>query len=194
MVATASGTVQTLFDFTRGPDQAGSWSEHSDTVRSSGMSKAVMVMQKTQLFQRAILFTLFNPQTNGSGFASVRCETNFDLSEFSNITIRCRGQGVNIKYKMLLRHKGLGKDSAVYGQIFSAPEKEFATVRLPLAEFKPYHRGRELPLETNPLDIAAITNVALKVDNGQYLPDNHPGVAALEIDWIKATKSSSATN
>ncbi|XP_046735767.1 uncharacterized protein LOC124405145 [Diprion similis] len=189
MVATASGTVQILFDFTRGSDQAGSWSEHSDTVKPSGMSKAVMVTQKTQQFQRVILFTLFNPQPNGSGFASVRCDTSFDLSEFNSITVRCRGQGVNTKYKMLLRHKGLGKDSAVYGQIFAAPEKEFATVRLPLAEFKPYHRGMELSLQTNPLDVTSITNVGLKVDNGQYLPENQPGVAALEIDWIKATKS-----
>lgn len=74
---------------------------------------------------------------------------------------------------------------------FQAPEKEFAVIKLPLGEFKPYHRGMELPLQSHPLDISAITNVGLKVDNGQYLPDNNPGVAALEIDWIKATRTSS---
>ncbi|XP_015595123.1 uncharacterized protein LOC107267659 isoform X2 [Cephus cinctus] len=118
MVATASGTVQTLFDFTRS-DQLTNWTENSDTIKSTGMSKAILVLQKTQVFQRAILFTLFNPQPNGSGFAAVRCETTFNLSDFNNIILKCRGQGMNVKYKMLLRHKGLGKDSAVYGQIFT---------------------------------------------------------------------------
>ncbi|XP_024940766.1 uncharacterized protein LOC107267659 isoform X3 [Cephus cinctus] len=152
------------------------------------MSKAILVLQKTQVFQRAILFTLFNPQPNGSGFAAVRCETTFNLSDFNNIILKCRGQGMNVKYKMLLRHKGLGKDSAVYGQIFTAPEGELAPVKLPLAEFKPYHRGQELSLQSHPLDTSTITNIGIKIDNGPYLPENQPGVAALEIDWIKATK------
>ena len=83
------------------------------------MSKAILVMQKTQIFQRAVLFTLFNPKPNGSGFAAVRCDTNFDLRQFQNIVIKCRGRGINQKYKMLLRHKGLFKDAVIYGQVFT---------------------------------------------------------------------------
>ncbi|XP_015112456.1 uncharacterized protein LOC107038088 [Diachasma alloeum] len=180
-------TSQTLFDFTR-TDQLGSWTECSDTVKTTGMSKAALVMQKTQLVQRAIFFTLFNPRPNRTGYAAVRCDTNFDLSGSNYITIKCRGQGTNWKYKMLLRHKGLDKNAVVYGQVFTAPENEFATIKLPLAEFRPYYRGQERPLEENPLDTSSITNIALKVDMGPYLPENQPGVAALEIDWIKATK------
>lgn len=67
-------------------------------------------------------------------------------------------------------------------------ENEFATVKLPLEDFKPYYRGLPLAAETHPLDLSAITNIGIKVDNGPYLPDNQPGVSALEIDWIKAVK------
>ncbi|XP_043476785.1 uncharacterized protein LOC122507882 isoform X1 [Leptopilina heterotoma] len=188
MVGTANcGTVQTLFDFTR-TDQLDSWTEYSDTIKPSGMSKAILVIQKTQLLQRAVLFTLFNPKPNGTGFAAIRCDTNFDLKQFQNIMIKCRGQGINQKYKMLLRHKGMGKDAVIYGQVFTAPENEFATIKLPLIDFKPYYRGQQLALDAYPLDISAITNIGIKVDNGPYLPDNQPGVSALEIDWIKAVK------
>lgn len=72
--------------------------------------------------------------------------------------------------------------------LFQAPENEFATIKLPLIDFKPYYRGQQLALDAYPLDISAITNIGIKVDNGPYLPDNQPGVSALEIDWIKAIK------
>lgn len=71
---------------------------------------------------------------------------------------------------------------------FKVTENEFVTVKLPLEDFKPYYRGLPLPSETHPLDLSAITNMGIKVDNGPYLPDNQPGVSALEIDWIKAVK------
>ena len=114
-------TVLTLFDFTR-LDQLDSWIENSDTIKPSGMSKAILVIQKTQIFQRAVLFTLFNPKPNGSGFAAIRCDTNFDLKQFQNIMIKCRAQGINQKYKMLLKHKGLCKDAVIYGQVFTVIE------------------------------------------------------------------------
>lgn len=113
-----SRTSQTLFDFTR-TDQLGNWTECSDTVKITGMSKAVFVIQKTQLIQRAILFTLFNPRPNRTGYAAVRCDTNFDLSGSKYIAIKCRGQGINYKYKMLLRHKGFDTNNVVYGQVFT---------------------------------------------------------------------------
>lgn len=67
-------------------------------------------------------------------------------------------------------------------------ENEFSTVKLQLDDFKPYYRGLPLPIETHPLDLSSITSMVIKIDNGPYLPDNRPGVSALEIDWIKAVK------
>lgn len=82
------------------------WTETSDTVRTVGKSKAILTLQISQLFQRAVLFTLLNPQPNGAGFAGVRKPTNFDLSQFKNMEITCRGQGQNSHYKITLRHRG----------------------------------------------------------------------------------------
>lgn len=69
------------------------------------MSKAVLVLQKTQRFQRGVLFTMLNPQPNGAGFAGFRTDTEFDLSDFKSIQLFCRGQGENYGYKVVLRHK-----------------------------------------------------------------------------------------
>ena len=44
--------------------------------------KATLVLQKTQLFQRAIFFALLNPQLDGSCFAMMKIDGNFDLSEY----------------------------------------------------------------------------------------------------------------
>lgn len=107
-----------MFDFTR-TEQVGNWIESSDTIKTTGMSKAVIAIQKTNLIQRGILFTLFNPRPNKLGYAAVKCDASFDLTGYNCITIKCRGQGVNLKYKMLLRHKGMDTNSIVYGQIFT---------------------------------------------------------------------------
>lgn len=46
----------------------------SDTVREVGKSKATLVAQQTQLFTRAVLFAILNPQENGACFAGMRAE------------------------------------------------------------------------------------------------------------------------
>lgn len=94
-----------LFDFTNA-QSVDEWREVSDTVRTVGKSKAVLTLQTSQLFQRAVFFTLLNPQPNGAGFAGVKKPVNFDLSSFKNIEITCRGQGQNNHYKISLRHRG----------------------------------------------------------------------------------------
>lgn len=95
------------------------WKEISDTVRTVGKSKAVLTLQTTQVFQRAIFFTLLNPQPNGAGFAGVRTMTKLNLSGFKNIEITCRGQGNNSHYKVILRHRGLhSNEDITYEQFF----------------------------------------------------------------------------
>lgn len=110
--------TMTLFDFTTMND-VNDWMESSDTVREVGMSKAVLTLQKTQLFQRAVFFTLLNPQANGAGFAGVRTLTNFNLTGYDTIDITCRAQG-NKHYKVVLRHRGMHRNSDIeYEQFFS---------------------------------------------------------------------------
>ncbi|XP_057327723.1 uncharacterized protein LOC130669065 [Microplitis mediator] len=181
------GNKLTLFDFTTASN-VNSWTEISDTVRTQGMSKAVLTLQKTQLFQRGIFFTLLNPQPNGAGFAGVRIPVNWDLTEYNNIEIKCRAQGNNEHYKIVLRHEGLASNEDIsYEQTFdvSLTDKEFTTISLPLKNFKPYYRGREIP-NGDPLDTANITMFGLQLYGGVYSPFKQYGVSALEVETITA--------
>nr|XP_034190783.1 uncharacterized protein LOC117609052 isoform X2 [Osmia lignaria] len=182
------GNKEILFDFTTA-DNVDNWTEVSDTVRTVGKSKAVLTLQKTQLFQHAIFFTLLNPQPNGAGFAGVETVTNLNLSNFENIKISCRGQGANSHYKVVLEHKGLHTNGNItYEQFFvaSMSDTDFSTVILPLASFKPYYRGREVP-NAEPLDTANITMIGLQIYGGVYLPIKQKGVSALEVQTISVS-------
>lgn len=101
-------------------DNLSDWIEQSDTVRTVGKSKAVIVLQKTQIFQRAVFFTLLNPQPNAAGFAGVRTETNLNLTGYTDININCRAQGENSGYKIVLRHRGENNEPfPTYEQFFN---------------------------------------------------------------------------
>jgi len=176
-----------LFDFTTLKNLDG-WREQSDPVREVGKSKASFVLQTTRVFQRAVLFTLLNPQPNGAGFAGVRTNTRLDLAKYSAIQIQLRGQGQNSGYKVCLRHKGLNNEPhPTYEQMFTAPMEKFAVVTLPLSEFKPFYRGRPLdPAEVGELDKSNITNFEFQIYGGVYLREKQAGASSLEIDWVKA--------
>lgn len=188
MFCLIKGHKEILFDFTT-VENVDNWKEISDTVRTVGKSKAVLVLQTTQIFQYAVFFTLLNPQLNGAGFAGIRTITNLNLSNFKNVEINCRGQGSNIYYKVVLRHKGLHSNKDItYEQFFTAPMSniDFSTVILPLKNFKPYYRGREVP-DVEPLDTANITMFGLQMYGGVYLPIKQKGVSALEVINISAS-------
>ncbi|KOC67605.1 hypothetical protein WH47_10380 [Habropoda laboriosa] len=60
---------------------------------------------------------------------------------------------------------------------------DFSSVVLPLTNFKPYYRGKEVP-DAEPLDTANITMLGLQVYGGVYLSIKQRGVSALEIKNI----------
>ncbi|XP_012281116.1 uncharacterized protein C9E9.15 [Orussus abietinus] len=184
----SGGSGRTLFDFTQ-TENVKNWMEQSDTVRTVGKSKAVLALQTTQMFRRAIFFTLLNPQPNGAGFAGMITATSLDLSNYQKFDIRCRGQGSNSHYKVLLRQWGMDPTLDVtYEQLFTAPmsSEEFSNVVLPFAEFKPFYRGREVP-DAEPLDTSNITSFGLQIYGGVYSPIKQSGVSALEIETISVT-------
>ncbi|KAK7793425.1 hypothetical protein R5R35_006986 [Gryllus longicercus] len=180
----------TLFDFTR-LHSVDDWMEQSDTVREVGKSKAVLVLQKTKVFQRAVFFFLLNPQPNGAGFAGVRISTSLDLHHYENIALKVRRQGNVPGYKIILRHKGLNDEPhPTYEQFFMVALNEFQVVNLPLADFKPFYRGRPLnESEVGSLDTRNITSFGVQVYGGVYLPVKQSGPSTLEVDWIKATNT-----
>lgn len=177
-----SPSSRSLFDFTT-LENLDDWHESSDTVREGGMSKANLVLQKTRVFQRAVFFTLLNPQPNGAGFAGMRTLVNLDLRGYSRISLVCRGQGQNFHYKVVLRHRGKhSSEDYEYEHMFEVP-KTFAEVDLQLDDFKAYWRGKEMPT-AEPLDLQHITMFGLQVYGGVYLSYKQSGVSALEIEKI----------
>lgn len=107
-----------LFDF-KSLKSVDEWKESSDTVRTVGKSKATLVLQKTELFENAIFFSLLHPQSNGACFAGVRIPVMFNLSDHKKITIRCRGEGENSRYKIVLKHNGqTSNNDTTYEHIF----------------------------------------------------------------------------
>ncbi|XP_073941653.1 uncharacterized protein isoform X2 [Choristoneura fumiferana] len=183
----SSNTVngeQYLFDF-NGADDVEGWQEQSDTVRSVGMSKAVLVMHQNTLYKRAIFFALLNPQMNGAGFAGVRALRRYDLTGHSKLQLRCRAQGQHNGFKVVLRHKDLNDEpNHSFEQFFQGPKDEFAVRDLAFSEFKAYYRGKRVSNET--LDISQISSIGIQMYGGVYQPVKQKGPATLEIDWIKA--------
>lgn len=106
------------------------WIEVSDTVRSVGKSKATLVLQTTVQFQNAVFFTLLNPQPNGAGFAGVRIPVTMDLSDYEEIAIRCRGQGENTRYKIVLGHNGYISNDITYEHVFMVRKILFLLLEL----------------------------------------------------------------
>ncbi|XP_065341264.1 uncharacterized protein LOC135940344 [Cloeon dipterum] len=174
-----------LFDFTT-LESVSDWTEMSDVVRTVGMSKATLTLQKTQVFQRAVFFSLLNPQPNGAGFAGVRKAVQLDLTGHTAIKVRARVQGPNLHYKMVLRHKGEQYEPfPTYENFFTAKPNEFEEINLPLSEFKAYYRGKPMP-DAEPLDLAQVSSVGLQVYGGVYSEQKQAGPGSMEIDWIKA--------
>ncbi|KAL4704068.1 hypothetical protein ACJJTC_001990 [Scirpophaga incertulas] len=174
-----------IFNFNNN-DGVDTWQEQSDTVRNVGMSKAVLVLHQNIGFQRAILFTLLNPQPNGAGFAGVRAIRKYNLTGYTMLQIRCRGQGEYSGFKVVLRHKDLNNEpNYSFEQNFQAPKDEFAVRNITFADFKAYYRGQKVN-NNEPLDISQISSLGIQAYGGVYLPVKQKGVATLEIDWIKA--------
>ena len=53
------------------------------------MSKAGFTLQKSRIFQRAVLFALLNPQPNGAGFAGVKTNLSLELEKTGEARAYC---------------------------------------------------------------------------------------------------------
>lgn len=60
------------------------------------------------------MFSMLNPQPNGAGFVGFGNHDGWDLSRFSGIELRVRGQGDNLIYKVNFKHKGQGDGTVSY--------------------------------------------------------------------------------
>ncbi|XP_050690494.1 uncharacterized protein LOC126982479 isoform X2 [Eriocheir sinensis] len=177
-------TSKMMYDF-RTLASVSDWVESSDTVREPGMSKGAFVLQKTKLFQRAVMFSMLNPQPNGAGFVGFYTDDHWDLGAYSGLELRVRSQGDNRVYKLNLRHNRQGTNEVAYETFYEVPKNEWTNVVLPFSAFKPYWRGQEVP-SAGPLNTANITSVTLQIVGGVYSDFKQHGTSSLEIDYIQA--------
>ncbi|MEJ2470432.1 MAG: CIA30 family protein [Desulfuromonadales bacterium] len=113
---------------------------------------------------------------NKGGFASIRSATGaFDLSPFSGLIIRVRGDGR--EYKLSLR-TDLFFDGISYQTSFATTKDHWEEIRLPFAAFAPTHHGVRLSTVA-PLEKAAVKSF------GFFIADRQAGPFQLDIAWIK---------
>ena len=123
LIALAYAESDFLFDFTA-MDNLDDWYETSDVIREPGKSKSSFVLQKTQLFQRAVFFALLNPQPDGSGFAGVDVNITADFSAYSGLELQLRSQSRDIyQWKVYLQTPDSYDRFTRYTQTFEVMKK-----------------------------------------------------------------------
>ncbi|KAL5249044.1 hypothetical protein ACHWQZ_G018022 [Mnemiopsis leidyi] len=181
-----------LFDFTTcSQSDIDAWREVSDTVRTVGMSKAVLALQTTRVFQRAVMFAVINPQPNGAGFAGM--QTAMPSSAASHVTstglrLQVRGQGELQYWKVVLTGKDqVGTNRTDYEQKFKLQKisnREFETVDLDFSKFGAYRRGKPVK-DAPPLDLANTGTFGFQTFGGVYDGYKQKGTGSLEIDSVE---------
>lgn len=115
-------------------------------------------------------------ESNG-GFASARTLPGPWIAAGTEaLVVRVRGDDQT--YQLRLRTTE-AFDGPSYSASFTAPAGEWAEITLPLADFRPTFRGREVRAE--PLLPESVKTLGLLIADGQE------GEFALEIDWIRTS-------
>jgi len=142
------------------------WQVVNDTVMG-GRSDSRFMLENGQLQFVGRL------NTNGGGFASLRSNRqNWDLSEFSVVRLKVRGDGRHYRFRLYVDN-----DRASYQSDFATVAGEWQVVELPIDEFQASWRGRRL--SRAPLAASKIAGMGL------ILADGIDGTFELTLDWIE---------
>ncbi|MBE0568144.1 MAG: CIA30 family protein [Deltaproteobacteria bacterium] len=127
-----------------------------------GVSNGVMeIAEGVGVFRGAVSLE------RGGGFASVRSEEGrFDLSGFTGLLVRARGDGR--RYGLRLRSSA-GFDGVNYHADFHPEAGVWTDVRIPFPDFRPVFRGQPVA-ESPPLDTADIRTFGLIIAGRQAGP------------------------
>lgn len=185
MASTDSSTeTRLIFDF-RNPEAPIQeiWGAVDDVVMG-GVSQSHMVA-----LDRSALFTGRVSTANSGGFASVRTrnfEPPLDLSGYSGIALRVRGDGK--RYKFILRDESRW-DGIGYSMSFDTVANTWITIQVPFSELVPVFRARILEdgQQVNPSQVRAFQVMLSKFEyNGDLNPTFEPGEFNLAIEMIQA--------
>lgn len=158
-----------LFDFSD-PATAGRWAAIDDRVMG-GVSRSSLCHVPEG---HAVFEGLVSLERNG-GFASVRSDPGpLGMAGATTCLIEARGDGRRYKLSLLTDD---GFDSVNYQAGFTPATEDWQTLRLPLADFRPSFRGREVR-GAPPLDGARIRQVGL------LIADRQAGTFSLQVRRI----------
>lgn len=160
-----------IFDLTS-PFQISNWRPIDDRIMGGvSESRANFIEGVGLRFNGAVSLA------NNGGFASIRSASkHFDLSAFSVINLRVRGDGNT--YKFSLRTDRFF-DGISYQMAFLTTN-QWQDISLPFRKFIPTHHGTILS-SAAPLDPANIQSF------GFFIADRQTGPFQLDVAWIKAT-------
>jgi monofunctional biosynthetic peptidoglycan transglycosylase len=166
--------MRVVVDFTEGEGIL--WSIVNDGVMGGRSTSKISLTD-----ERTALFTGFVSLENNGGFASTRAAfQSLDLSAYEGITLRVKGDGR--RYQLRFRQDGTF-DGVAYGVEFETTHGEWTEFDLPFETFQATFRGY-VPRGSGPLDPTRIRQM------GILIGDKKEGPFALEIDWVKAYRTS----
>ncbi len=115
---------------------------------------------------------------NNGGFASIRSkDSHYDLSQYSGLTLRLRGDGKSYKFSL---RTDLFFDGVSYQITFTTQTDTWQEIYLPFADFIPTHHGIKLSTVA-PMNISSIKSF------GFFIADQQEGPFQIDVHWIKGT-------
>jgi monofunctional biosynthetic peptidoglycan transglycosylase len=113
---------------------------------------------------------------NNGGFASIRSsEATLDLSQYTGLSIRVRGDGKTYKFSL---RTDLYYDGVSYQTSFATTASTWQEITLPFDAFIPTHHGIRLTTVA-PMDTSSVKSFGL------FIADKQQGPFQLDVAWIK---------
>ncbi|NJL21591.1 MAG: CIA30 family protein [Leptolyngbyaceae cyanobacterium SM1_3_5] len=182
-----TSTSQSIFDFRQPNAEIGEVWGALDDVVMGGVSQSGF-----RLDNASALFSGTVSTENSGGFASVRTrnfEPAIDLSDFSGIELRVKGDGS--RYKFMLRSETRW-DGIAYCASFDTIANEWTTVKIPFADLIPVFRAKTVR-EAGAIDPGKIRSMQLMLSKFEYDGALNPhftsGIFQLQVESIAAYRS-----
>ena len=175
LFSTASaGPTKLVTDFSQGPGSL-EWLVVNDDVMG-GRSSGGFELNDGNL--------MFSGSTNtlGGGFSSIRSRgPRVDLSEFTGIRLRVRGDGRQYSWQLRTNAMYRGRELGFWSE-FETTAGEWLGIDLPFADFVPKFRGNKL--DVAPPNPAHIRGLGLMISDGK------DGPFAIAVDSVEAYRDS----
>ncbi len=189
-LATAAGqalppnTKLQLFDFTQpDADLKATWGAVDDVVMGGVSESSIRLVEGYALFSGDV------STENSGGFASVRTrnfEPSFDLSNYTGIELRVKGDGQ--RYKLFVRTESKW-DGVGYARSFDPRSTDWTTIQIPFTELVPIFRAKTVE-NAPPIDSHQIRSLQVMLSKFEYdrelNPHFTPGLFSLQIESISA--------